>query len=102
RLSKHAFEKQRVILTKPLGQGNVSWGTGFFLNLPASPYSVILTAGHNLISESGHPVEDLTILRNPGPNRPVNYSSEVKICSNYKAQPGPANRVNDYGAILLN
>ncbi|EJT76717.1 hypothetical protein GGTG_06633 [Gaeumannomyces tritici R3-111a-1] len=84
------------------GEGNVSWGTGFFLNLPVSPYSVILTAGHNLISESGQPVEDLTILRDTGPNRPVNHSTEVKVCSNYKAQPRLANRVNDYGAILLN
>lgn len=81
--------------------GAKNWGTGFYINLGSSKYSIILTAGHNLINEKRLLVTDLKILRASPESSIIISESMVKICEKFKADPSKKNRVNDYGAILL-
>ncbi|KAJ6114935.1 hypothetical protein N7486_000713 [Penicillium sp. IBT 16267x] len=92
--------RQWVVKLQFQKDNNTSWGTGFFINLDTTECSVIPTASHNLISDSGQPVKDLKILQEPGPSVSI-LPEQIRICDNYKLKPGPNNRASDYGAILL-
>ncbi|KAH8587495.1 hypothetical protein B0O99DRAFT_747494 [Bisporella sp. PMI_857] len=81
------------------GEGGESLnGTGFYINIPGAEKAIILTAGHNLISEKRELSTNLKISDNTGST--VDYNS-VKICAAYEQNPGERSAVDDYGAILL-
>lgn len=68
------------------------------MNLPGTKDDVILTAGHNLISESGRRATDLTILG----NSPISIGADgFKISKSYEQEPNGKQAVNDYGIILV-
>lgn len=73
-------------------------GTGFYVNLPGTKDDVILTAGHNLISETSRRATDLTVLG----NSPISIGAdEFKISKSYEQEPNGKQAVNDYGIILV-
>lgn len=68
------------------------------MNLPGTKDDVILTAGHNLISESGRRATDLTVLR----DSPISIGADgFKISTKYEKEPNGKQAVNDYGIILV-
>ena len=74
-------------------------GTGFYINLPGAKEDIILTAGHNLISETKQRSTSLCVL---GSAVPITVPDEkFKICSRYEDDPGPKQAVYDYGAIFV-
>ncbi|PNP41968.1 hypothetical protein TGAMA5MH_06146 [Trichoderma gamsii] len=83
--------------------GQVNYGTGFFINLPSTKYDVILTAGHNLISEEKVKARNLTVIYHGNHKEKV---TEFKICPQYEESLGtnprlPTHVNYDYGVILL-
>ncbi|PLB43371.1 hypothetical protein P170DRAFT_431316 [Aspergillus steynii IBT 23096] len=72
-------------------------GTGFFLNIPKAKWYIILTAGHNLIDQSGNPSKSLIIQRhNHEPMKPLDPPPFV--CPSYRRGGNPD---DDYGVILI-
>lgn len=68
------------------------------MNFPGTKDDVILTAGHNLISESGRRATDLTILG----DSPISIGADgFKISTSYEKEPNGKQAVNDYGIILV-
>lgn len=92
------LEKMVVQLSFDQGKGELN-GTGFYINLPGAKEDIILTAGHNLISETKQRSTSLCVL---GSAVPITVSDEkFKICSRYEDDPGPKQAVYDYGAIFV-
>lgn len=68
------------------------------MNFPGTKDDVILTAGHNLISEAGQRATDLTVLG----NSPISIGADkFKISKSYEKEPNSKQAVNDYGIILV-
>ncbi|THH20746.1 hypothetical protein EW146_g693 [Bondarzewia mesenterica] len=76
-------------------EGVLTYGSGFFVNIPDTSYDVILTAAHNLISPTGKFSSNLTVLLADGSLMPV---TDFRVSEAYKAKQTP---MVDYGAILL-
>jgi V8-like Glu-specific endopeptidase len=86
--------------------GKPAVGTGFFINIPDSPYEVILTAGHNLYTKMKTFTTQVTICL-PHPNRlsaepytigPI-PAEHIKLSAEYLKDPNLAEA--DYGVILI-
>ncbi|THH06244.1 hypothetical protein EW146_g9673 [Bondarzewia mesenterica] len=76
-------------------EGVLTYGSGFFINIPDSSYDVILTAAHNLVSPTGKFSSKLTVLLADGSRMPA---TDFHVSEAYKAKQTP---MTDYGAILL-
>jgi V8-like Glu-specific endopeptidase len=83
-----------------------AYGTGFFINIPDSPYEVILTAGHNLYTQMKTFTTEVTVLL-PHPNRlsaepytigPI-PAEHIKLSADYLKDPNLSEA--DYGVILI-
>ncbi|KAI9934520.1 hypothetical protein MW887_000134 [Aspergillus wentii] len=91
-----------VVKLKFIQQGQLNFGTGFFINLPDVNFHVILTAGHNLIDSKGNPSEGLRIEQLPGDQPQPNMQDlRTHVCPEYQNFPDSANLENDYGIILV-
>ncbi|KAF3313730.1 hypothetical protein TWF173_005800 [Orbilia oligospora] len=78
-------------------QGSRRTGTAFYINLAQKSGRILLTAGHNLISEDGEIVQDMKISETGEVITPANiFISEV-----YRNKPCSDSKVDDYGMILL-
>lgn len=92
----------RIPLTR-LGEPKI--GTGFFLNVPASEWYVVLTAAHNLVDEDGNESENL-LVESWERTYAAKDIAKIDICPHYgnargndKTKGQSANV--DYGAILI-
>ncbi|KAF3212739.1 hypothetical protein TWF679_005628 [Orbilia oligospora] len=78
-------------------QGSRRTGTAFYINLAQKSGRILLTAGHNLISEDGEIVQDMKISETGEVITPANiFISEV-----YRNKPCSDSKIDDYGMILL-
>ncbi|KAH8704544.1 hypothetical protein GQ44DRAFT_778001 [Phaeosphaeriaceae sp. PMI808] len=82
-----------------------SFGTGFYLDLPEAKYgttdaNVILTAGHNLISEDGTRSKSLTVLSVDKPKGWLVGDKYVRICPDYEKSPEENGSPFDWGVIF--
>lgn len=99
--------KEWTVKLRFYSDGELGYGSGFFINIPKSPYDVILTAGHNLFSDKKAYTTNLTILfPNPDPSSAEFVSKrvdgpdvKVKVAAAYLSDPTFIEA--DYGAILL-
>ncbi|KIL60430.1 hypothetical protein M378DRAFT_920962 [Amanita muscaria Koide BX008] len=80
-------------------------GSGFFVNIPDSPYEVILTAGHNLFHASKTFTTQVTVLLpNPNPSSVEPYAmiipaKHIKVSAEYQKDTTVIEA--DYGVILI-
>ncbi|OKL61294.1 hypothetical protein UA08_03759 [Talaromyces atroroseus] len=91
------LEKMVVQLSFDQGKGELN-GTGFYVNLPGAKEDIILTAAHNLISETKQRSTALCVLGSAPIAIP---DGKFEICSKYEKNPGEKEAVNDYGAIFV-
>ncbi|KAK6334315.1 hypothetical protein TWF730_003528 [Orbilia blumenaviensis] len=77
-------------------QGDMRTGTAFYINLDQKKGRILLTAGHNLISESGEMTQHMRI----STTGEVITTSQMFVSDGYKNNPGK-DRSSDYGMILL-
>ncbi|KAF3085185.1 hypothetical protein TWF102_011661 [Orbilia oligospora] len=78
-------------------QGSRRTGTAFYINLAQKSGRILLTAGHNLISEDGEIVQDMKISETGEVITPAN----IFISKIYRNKPCSDSKVDDYGMILL-
>ncbi|OJJ46600.1 hypothetical protein ASPZODRAFT_16354 [Penicilliopsis zonata CBS 506.65] len=81
-------------------QGNTSYGTGFYINIPGTKMHVILTAAHNLISKGGQLSKNLRV-RGKNSSEFAPKDSNIFISQAYRRDPKAGKAENDYGAILV-
>ncbi|KAK6498027.1 hypothetical protein TWF506_004270 [Arthrobotrys conoides] len=78
-------------------QGSKRTGTAFYINLDQKFGRILLTAGHNLISNKGEMVQDMKISDTGESIAP----EQIFIAEEYKNNPTEESKIHDYGMILL-
>ncbi|KAI1090238.1 hypothetical protein F5B19DRAFT_333137 [Rostrohypoxylon terebratum] len=92
---------QAVVMLRFTKSGSDMGGNGFFINIPGQDRAIILTAGHNLIDETGNRTTRLKAWWRGTTKWADIAENDIRISSKYLQKPTSESAIDDFGIISL-
>jgi len=92
------FTKREIVKLRFEADGKLSYGSGFYMKIPAASCDVILTTGHNLVAENGIRTTQLAIASGEARKFQPVRERDIRVCAKYLEE---RKSMFDYGAILV-